>query len=135
MSKAIRKHIADNGFKSLYGHCTEFQYLVKLILALTYVPEAKVQVAFDTVVQAQYKRLQEEDIYDDYEVQLIIFMAYITRTSNWTWLRATEKEAHVPNPELEQSRGCHYGQTSDKQCGGDIQRQLDRHHGAHSKLV
>ena len=78
--KAIRKHIADNGLKSLYGHCTEFQYLVKLILALTYVPEAKVQVAFDTVVQAQYKRLQEEDIYDDYEVQLISFMAYITRT-------------------------------------------------------
>ncbi len=54
---------------------------------------------------------------------------------DWTWHRATEKEAHVPNQKLEQARGCHYGQTSDKQCGGDIQRQLDRHHGAHSKLV
>ena len=65
------------------------------------------KIQMDIVVQAQYKCLQEEDIYDDYEEQLISFMSYITRT----WIgRGTERS---PWPCFQsragQARGCHYG--------------------------
>ena len=76
----LRTHMGQLGLRTLYGTSSSFQYLFKLILALTYVPMDKVSDAYKSVVLPQLRVVQDEPWYDDYQEGVDKFMAYHTST-------------------------------------------------------
>ena len=69
------------GLTSLYGQSVTFQFAIKLIYSLTYVPAAEVRACFQDVVCPVFDDLQFEEWYDDnYFNKIGQFLSYIKQT-------------------------------------------------------
>ena len=66
--KAIRHKLGDLGLIVLYGTSTTFNYLIKLVYGLAFVPIEQVPVVIKKIVEPHAKKLELKDFYAEYEV-------------------------------------------------------------------
>ena len=86
--QAMRRNLQSIGLVSLYGQDLNFQYAVKLIYAMSYVPAGEVRNCFRDVVIPAFKELEKEEYFDDYSDEIDQFLSYVKRT----WIGRADRQ-------------------------------------------
>lgn len=87
--QCIWRHVQKYGLQSLYNEDVEFSLNVRLLMALAFVPEADVIIAFEELIACKY--------YDDHEELLADLLGYFE--SNWVGVLKTNRR-HRTQPKF-----------------------------------
>ena len=78
--KAITRYLQSLHLTSLYGNEADFQYLVKLVHALAYVPPDRVLLAYNTIIMVKLEAIKKCDYWRLHGENILKFMLYVRRT-------------------------------------------------------
>jgi hypothetical protein len=88
-------------------HHVEFNYWIKMIMCLPYVPWNYLQDTFNNVVLEYYEKRKEDDGFEEFRMEILALVAYIERT--WVGsIRVVNRRSVVSAPLFPISLWCHY---------------------------
>jgi hypothetical protein len=92
--QAIRRNIQAKGLLTLMNHSTKFNYLVKMLYGLAFVPPHKVTDIFDTIIMDYVDANKETEGFIEYAEEVEDLLAYFQR--NWTGMIAGRNRTRRP---------------------------------------
>ena len=80
MKQAIRKNIQTKGLLILYNNQLDFNFFIKMVYALVYVPSDNVILACETVLGPFFSEHEDDEGWNECTEELDDFLNYIERT-------------------------------------------------------
>ncbi len=78
--QAIKQNIQSKGLQAFYNHNAKFQYYVKLLYGLAFVPPDFVEEAFENVVQVYLETHTEDEGFQHFPEELEDLNSYFEQT-------------------------------------------------------
>jgi hypothetical protein len=77
--QAIRRNLQEKGLVTVLNKNTKFEYLIKMIYGLAFVPPDSVSEVFSTVIQDYVTENKEEPVFMEFEEEIDDFLSYFER--------------------------------------------------------